>query len=51
MANPSLYGKFIQKEIVVGDEVLSIGTELDETILSKIIEANIKRRLKRVKIA
>ena len=41
VANPSLYGKFIQKEIVVGDEVLSIGTELDETILSKIIEANI----------
>ena len=41
VANPSLYGKFIQKEIVIGDEVLSIGTELDETILSKIIEANI----------
>ena len=41
VANLSLYGKFIQKEIVIGDEVLSIGTELDETILSKIIEANI----------
>jgi len=40
VANPSLYGKFMQKEIVIGDEVLSIGTELDETILSKIIEAN-----------
>ena len=41
VANPSLYGKFIQKEIVIGEEVLPIGTELDETILSKIIEANI----------
>ena len=41
LANPSLYGKFIQKEIVVGEEVFLIGTELDETILSKIIDANI----------
>ena len=41
LANPSLYGKFIQKEIVVGEEVFLIGTELDETILSKIIGANI----------
>ena len=41
LANPSLYGKFIQKEIVVGEEVFSIGTELDETILLKIIGANI----------
>ena len=36
-----MYGKFIQKEIVVGEEVFLIGTELDETILSKIIGANI----------
>ena len=41
LANPSLYGKFIQKEIVVGEEVFLIGTELDEAILSKIIGANI----------
>ena len=41
LASPSLYGKFIQKEIVVGEEVFLIGTELDETILSKIIGANI----------
>ena len=41
LANSSLYGKFIQKEIVVGEEVFLIGTELDETILSKIIDANI----------
>ena len=41
LASPSLYGKFIQKEIVVGEEVFLIGTELDETILSKIIDANI----------
>ena len=36
-----MYGKFIQKEIIVGEEVLSIGTELDETILLKLIEENI----------
>ena len=30
-----------KKEIVFGDEILPIGTELDETILSQIIGANI----------
>ena len=41
VSNPSLYGKFLHKEITIGEEVFSIGTELNETILSKIIDANI----------
>jgi len=41
VANPSLYGRFIQKEIVCGEDIFAIGTELDEVILSKIIQSNI----------
>ncbi len=41
VTNPSLYGRFIQKEIVAGDDIFPIGTELDETIFSKIIDANV----------
>ena len=46
MSNESLYGKFIHKDILVGEENFKIGTELNETVLSKIILgtlANIKR--------
>ena len=41
ISNLSLYGKFLQKEIKIGEESFPIGTELNEIILSKIIEANI----------
>ena len=41
VTNESLYGKFIHKEIVIGDESFPIGTELNETILSRIVEADI----------
>ncbi len=41
LSNSSLYGKYLHKEISIGEETFSIGTELNETILSKIIEANI----------
>ena len=41
MSNETLYGKFIHKDILVGEENFKIGTELNETVLSKIIEANI----------
>ncbi len=41
VSNDSLYGKFLHKEITIGDEVFSIGTELNETILEKIINSNI----------
>ena len=41
VSNETLYGKFIHKDILVGEENFKIGTELNETVLSKIIEANI----------
>ncbi len=41
VSNESLYGKFIHKNISIDDEILKIGTELNETLLNKIIDANI----------
>jgi len=44
VSNESLYGKFLHKDIKVGDEEennFKIGTEINETILNKIIESNI----------
>ena len=41
VSNLSLYGKFLQREITIGEESFPIGTELNEIILSKIIKANI----------
>ena len=38
----SIYGKFLHKDITVGEDTFKIGTELNETILNKIIENNIK---------
>ncbi len=40
ISNQSLYGKFLQKEIIIGDEIFPIGTELNEAILQKVIESN-----------
>ncbi len=45
VSNVSLYGKFLHKDIKINDEedgVFKIGTELNETILQKCIDANIK---------
>ncbi len=42
VSNESLYGKFLHRDIVIGEDTFKIGTELNETILSKIIEAEIK---------
>ena len=42
VSNESLYGKFLHKDIQIGEDVFKIGTELNETIVEKIIEANIK---------
>ncbi len=42
VSSDSLYGKFLHRDIKIGDEVFKIGTELNETIISKIIEADIK---------
>ncbi len=42
VSSESLYGKFLHRDISVGDDNFKIGTELNETIISKIIDAGIK---------
>ncbi len=42
VSNESLYGKFLHREITIGEDTFKIGTELNETIVNKIIEAEIK---------
>ena len=39
--NESLYGKFLHKNINIGEETFNIGVELNATILQKIIDADI----------
>ena len=41
VSDQSLYGKFLHKDIVCGDETFKIGTELNETIIQKVLENNI----------
>ena len=41
VTHESLYGKFLHKDIIIGEETLKIGTELNETLLQNIIDANI----------
>ena len=41
VSNQSIYGKFLHKEVKIGDEVNKIGTELNETILDKLLENKI----------
>ncbi len=41
VSNESLYGKFLHKNFSIGEENFNIGTELNETILTKFIENNI----------
>ena len=42
VSNESLYGKFLHRDITVGEDIFKIGTELNETIIGKINEADIK---------
>ena len=42
VSSESLYGKFLHRDIKIGDELFKIGTELNETIISKIVESDIK---------
>ena len=42
VSNESLYGKFLHKDIQIGEEYFKIGTELDMTIIQKFMESNIK---------
>ena len=42
VSSDSLFGKFLHRDITIGEDTFKIGTELNETILNKIIEAEIK---------
>ena len=42
VSSESLYGKFLHRDMTIGEDTFKIGTELNETIISKIIEADIK---------
>ena len=42
VSSNSLYGKFLHRDITIEEDIFKIGTELNETILNKILEANIK---------
>ena len=41
VSNESLYGKYLHKDIIIGEEKFRIGTELNESILQNFIESNI----------
>ncbi len=39
--NQFLYGKYLVKQFSIGDDIFKIGTEINETILEKVIENNL----------
>ncbi|MDA9663412.1 DNA-directed RNA polymerase subunit beta [Candidatus Pelagibacter sp.] len=41
VSSESLYGKFLHKDVTAGEDIFKIGTELNETIVEKLIEENI----------
>ena len=41
VSKETLYGRYLHKDIIIGEEKFKIGTELNETILQKFIESNI----------
>ncbi len=41
VSNQYLYGKYLMKQFVLGDDIFKIGSELNETILDKVVEQNI----------
>ena len=41
VSNQFLYGKFLIKQFILGEDIFKIGTELNETIIDKAIEQNI----------
>ena len=42
VSSESLYGKFLHRDLIVGEDTFKIGTELNETVITKIIESEIK---------
>ena len=45
VSNESLYGKFLHTDITAGEDTFKIGTELNETIIQKLLEKNINNLL------
>ena len=43
VSNASLYGKFLHRDILIGEEIIPIGTELNEELIVKITENNIDK--------
>ena len=41
VSSESLYGKFIHKTITLGEEEFKIGTEINETIIQKILDSDV----------
>ncbi|MBD1153745.1 DNA-directed RNA polymerase subunit beta, partial [Pelagibacterales bacterium SAG-MED23] len=41
VSNDALYGKFLHEDIIIGEDSFKIGTELNETIIQKILDENI----------
>ncbi len=41
VTNDSLYGKIIHKDILLGEETTKIGTEVDEDLITKLLEFNV----------
>ncbi len=42
VSNDAIYGKFLHEDIVAGENSFKIGTELNETIIQRILDENIK---------
>ncbi len=41
VSNEALYGKFLHEDLVIGEDTFKIGTEINETIIQKILDENI----------
>jgi len=41
VSSESLYGKYLHKDVLIGEENFKIGSELNETIIQKFIDSNI----------
>ena len=42
VSNDAIYGKFLHEDIIAGEDTFKIGTELNETIIQRILDENIK---------
>ncbi len=41
VSNEALYGKFLHEDITLGEDTFKIGTELNDTIIQKVLDENI----------